>query len=241
MNTRNQLLCLYSGYTFFPLYLIGFALFSGFIPIVPPSWNAVEVASFFEENQNSILVGQIICEIAAAMLVPWAVAIFSQMMRLEDGVRALSFTQLGFGVIGAVFFMLPSFIWATMAFRTGITPETLLILNDFAWIAWVISWPPFAFQAIAISAVVLLSKTKQEIFPRWAAYTSLWLGISMFPASLAVFFKDGPFAWNGLIAVYVPLVVYTIWWHVIFISVRRAIKSQEQQGDAAAVSAPGFA
>lgn len=226
MNTKGQLFCLYTGYGFFPIYLLGFAILSGFIPIIPPSWDALQITAYFEQNQFSILIGQILCVIASALLVPWAVAIFTQMIRLEQGSRAISYFQLGCGIIGVVFFMVPSFTWATMAFRTGIDPNIMLFANDFAWIAWAISWPPFAMQAVAISLIVLLYKKEQDIFPRWAAFTSLWLGVAMVPASCVVFFKTGPFAWNGLIAVYLPLVIYTIWWHVIFFATRNAIKGQ---------------
>lgn len=226
MNTRNQLICLCSGYAFFPVYLIGFVLFAGFIPIPAPSWEAVQVAAFFDQNPWRILVGMGMCVIASALLVPWAAAIFGQMSRIEIGFRTFSYVQLTSGALGTVFFMVPSVIWSTMAFRSGHSPEILRILNDFAWLLWVISWPPFAVQAVAIGLCVLSCKTEQNIIPRWAGYVSLWLGVSMVPASLCVFFKTGPFAWNGAIAVYLPLTIYTLWFNSLFFVLLKAIKGQ---------------
>lgn len=54
----------------------------------------------------------------------------------------------------------------------------------------------------------------------------------MLPAALSVFFKTGPFAWNGLIAVYTPLVMYIIRWPTMMFVLLKAIKGQEQQSKA---------
>ena len=43
---------------------------------------------------------------------------------------------------------------------------------------------------------------------------------------LAVFFKDGPFAWNGIIGFYVPLTVFAIWVLVTTFVLTKAIKRQ---------------
>jgi hypothetical protein len=42
-------------------------------------------------------------------------------------------------------------------------------------------------------------------------YLNLWVGLSGAGGGLAVFFKNGPFAWNGLIGFYLPIVVFVIW------------------------------
>ena len=230
MNTRSQLICVWWGYAFFPVYLTGF-LIAGYLPIPSPAWDAAQVAAFFDQNQTRILIGQLTCVIASAFLVPWAVAIFMQMIRIEAKPSVLSYFQLTSGALGVVFFMIPSCMWATIAFRSGHNPDTMQMMNDFAWILWAISWPPFAFQAVVIGLVVLFAKHDQNVIPRWAAYVSIWLGIAMVPASLTVFFKTGPFAWNGLIAVYLPLVIYSIWYNSIFYVIRKAILQQTRQPD----------
>lgn len=229
MGARSQLICLWSGYAFFPVYLIGFILFAGFIPTLPANWEAAQLAAFFEQNQRGILIGHSICVIASACLIPWSVAIFGQMSRIETGFRAFGYVQLTAGAMGAAFFMIPSFMWAAMAFRNGHSPDTLLILDDFAWVAWIISWPAFAVQVIAIGLCVLMGKAEQQIIPRWAAYVSFWFAVSLLPASLTVFFKTGPFSWNGLIAVYIPLGLYVVWFHSMLFVLLKSIKGQALQ------------
>lgn len=229
MNTRIQLICLWSGYAFCPLYLIGFALFAGFLPIPSPTLDAVQVAALFDQNQTRILIGMTLCVFASALLVPWAVAIFEQMSRIETKSRTLSYVQLCSGTLGPVFFMFPTFTWAAMAFRSGRNPEILLAMDDFAWITWVISYAPYFIQAVTFGLCVLLYKTEQPIIPRWAAYLSIWMGICLVPATLVIFFKTGPFAWDGLITIYIPLAIYTLWFHTMLFVLLKAIKGQTQQ------------
>jgi len=44
-----------------------------------------------------------------------------------------------------------------------------------------------------------------------------------------VFFKDGPYAWNGLLAFWVPLTAYATWMLVSFWLLRQAIAHEERE------------
>ena len=236
MDTRNQLICLWSGYAFFPLYVIGFIFIAGFIPPPSPSLGAEEIAALFDHDRWNILVGMSIAVVASALFIPWCVAIFAQTSRIEAGARVISYVQLIAGSIGAAFFMIPPMIWVVMAYRTGHNPDTLLILDDFSWVAWIISWPFFFLQMAAVGLCGLLGKTGQKIVPRWAAYFSLWGGLTMFPASLIVFFKAGPFAWDGFFALYLPLALYATWYHVMLFVLLKAVKAQAQLQETAPIN-----
>jgi hypothetical protein len=45
------------------------------------------------------------------------------------------------------------------------------------------------------------------------------------PACLLTFFKTGPFAWNGLLAFWVPATVFGLWFWVVGFAVIKAIKT----------------
>ncbi|MFL0294754.1 hypothetical protein ACJH6J_27450, partial [Mycobacterium sp. SMC-18] len=47
--------------------------------------------------------------------------------------------------------------------------------------------------------------------------------------TIALFFHDGPFAWNGLFTWYVPVVVFGIWIIALSILMLRAIAQEESE------------
>lgn len=226
MKTKNQLICLCSGYAFFVLYLLGLVVVASFIPPPAPGWSDDVVAAYFHDRHLRILAGMSICAIASALYVPWGVAISGQMLRMEKGrVPALSVVQAISAGVGAVFFALSPFLWLTLAYRAGHSGDVMVALNDFAWISWIVSWPFFFVQAGAFALSLLIYPT--VVIPRWVGYLSLWFGFSMFPASAIVFFYHGPLAWNGVFALYLPLALFALWFNVTAFWVLKAIRHEK--------------
>ena len=225
VNADTRKICLWSGYAFFVLYLIGIVAVAGFIPPPAPSLNAEATAAFFNARHARVLVGMSICAFASPLYLLWGVALFAQMFRLErPRFPALSAAQGISAGAGAVFFALSPLMWLTIAFRAGHAADTAQMLNDFAWISWIVSWPFFAVQAAALGLCILMSS--QALLPRWLGYLSFWFALSMFPASAIVFFKVGPLAWNGVFALYLPLAMFALWFNVVTYWIAKAIKSE---------------
>lgn len=225
MSTRNQLVCLWSGYAFFIVYLLGIVVVARFIPPPAPSLSADAVAAYFAQRHGRILVGMSICAFASALYVPWGVAILGEMLRMEKSrFPALSAVQVISAGLGAVFFAISPLMWLTIAYRTGHASDSVGILNDFAWISWIVSWPFFFVQASALGLCVLMFPV--GVLPRWVGYLSIWFAVSMFPASLIVFFYSGPFAWNGIFGIYLPLALFALWFNVVSFYLLKAIKAQ---------------
>jgi hypothetical protein len=225
MTVRNQQISLWCGCGFFVLYLIGIVLVAGFIPPPAPSWNSDVLTAFFEARRVRILIGMSICAFAAALYIPWGVAILGQMLRIERArFPALSAVQGISAAAGGVFFAISPFVWLTMAYRTGHAGDTMVVLNDFAWISWIVSWPFFFVQAAAFGLAVLMYETL--VIPRWVGYLSLWFAISMFPASAIVFFYHGPLAWNGVFALYIPLTMFALWYTVTAFWLNKAMAQE---------------
>lgn len=231
MSARVRSICLWSGYSFFLVYLVGIVVVAGFIPPPAPDWDAATITGYFGDHRFRILLGMSICAFASALYVPWGVAIFGEMLRMERTRYApLSVIQVISAGLGAVFFAISPLMWLTLAFRVGHASDGIQILNDFAWISWIVSWPFFFVQAGALGLCVLMYRT--PTMPRWVGYFSIWFGLSMFPASLIVFFYDGPFAWNGVFGIYLPLTMFAIWFHVVTFYLRRSLREQAGSADA---------
>jgi hypothetical protein len=226
VQTKHQRISLWSGYAFFVFYLLGIVVVAGFIPPPAPSWTGDVLAAFFRARHDRILVGMSICAIASALYLPWGVAISGQMFRIERG-RFPVFTVLqGLSTtVGAVWFALSPYLWLTMVYRSNHNPDTLVVLNDLAWISWIVSWPFFFVQAVAFGLCILMRPVL--VIPRWVGYLSLWFAFSMLPASLIVFFYHGPLAWNGVLAVYLPLSMFALWYNVTTFWTAKAIRDED--------------
>src|SRR5262249_40311553 len=106
--------------------------------------------------------------------------------------------QLIGGAVAVVAILVPTFVWATLIFRPGERSDDLMLaLSDFAWIPFVMTTPPALMQCFSIGFAALEDRSEDPIFPRWVGYYNLWTGFLFLPGALVLFFKDGPFAWNG--------------------------------------------
>ena len=67
---------------------------------------------------------------------------------------------------------------------------------------------------------------ERPVFARWLGYFNIWVAILFLPGGLITFFKSGPFAWNGLLAFWLPLTVFFLWYIVMFFALLKAIRQR---------------
>ena len=85
------------------------------------------------------------------------------------------------------------------------------MLNDAGWFLFLFTWPIFSVWFVTIAVGVLCDKSAKPVFPRWAAYLNFWTAFIFVPAGLMIFFKRGPFGYNGLISLYIATGCFFIW------------------------------
>jgi hypothetical protein len=217
VERRAQLICLIAG----PLTLAGFAI--GAIPIghfvppfISPGDSAAHVAALYVEHANRIRWGAMIAMISLSMLTPWGVAVAVQTRRFGGRSRTLAYVQIGCAAISTTIIVFMCMFWAIPAFRPGdVPPDIIRALNDIAY--FLIVWPyfPFSIWVLAVGLAVLLDPGGDPVFPRWVGYFSLWNAISYLPAGFMSFFKNGPIAWNGVLALYIPLASFFSWMVIV--------------------------
>ena len=54
-------------------------------------------------------------------------------------------------------------------------------------------------------------KSDNPVFPRWYNFLMIWIAIGTCTDCLTIFFFDGPFAYNGIISLWMPALAFTIW------------------------------
>lgn len=224
-NREAQLLCVHSGLVMAVLLSVGLNL-AGFFPPPPPQLDAAATAEIFSESPNRIRLGSILIMFAAVLYWPFSVAIAMQMRRIEGSAHPLSTTQLLTASGTAIAIMLPSFLWLTAAYRLRESFEVTQALNDLAWLMFLGAIPPALIQVLALAACVLFHR-EQRVFPRWFGFFNLWVAAGFFSGEAVFFFRDGPFAWNGLVSFWLAATVFFTWVVVCWYLLRRAIDTSQ--------------
>ena len=232
MEQKVQRVLIWTGPAMVLLWLGAFVFIAGFIPPSAPSDSATEVVLRYTRDHNAIKLGMVISMLGSALLVPWAVAISGQLKRI-DGAKALADVQMVSCALLSLEFITPIGVWMAAAFRyDDRAPDVTQALHDLGWILFVtVIWSMWI-QLLAIGAAILIDRSPEPVLPRWLGYLQIWVAILVLPAGIVLFFKNGPFAWNGLVGIYLPLVAYVIWIIATTVVVDRALVRQIAQANA---------
>lgn len=237
-NPRVMRWFVWSGPALIGCWLAALLLVGRFIPPKSPSVSAHTIAVFYQHHATALRIDTIILMLTGALFGVWGCAIASFVKRMD---RGWIFT---FGVLvllgggWLVFDMIPIF-WGMAAFRPGeVAPQITQMLNDLGWFAFLFDVPPFMLLNLVLASAILRDKNDVRVLPRWVAYLSLWEACLFSPAMLMIFTKHGPIAYNGLIALYIPLAAYFTWMAGVTFAMLQAIKRdqrhQQQQPEEAA-------
>jgi hypothetical protein len=221
-----QLLCAGAGPVAVVLALLGMVIVSGIVPPQDPSAGGEEIADWYSGDTTGIRLGMLISMIAFTLFVPFGIAIAIQTRRTEDR-PVLSYVQLACVAIAALEGVIAAVIWSTAAFRPeDIDPDITRAINDLAWFAFLFDIPPFSVWMAAIGIAVLRDRSEPPVFPRWVGYLNLWAATFILPGMLMTFFKTGPFAFDGLLALYLPFSVFFAWMLVMSVMLFKAIAAE---------------
>lgn len=182
----------------------------------------------YQDNATAIRSGLVLAQVGLALWLPFGISIAVQTRRIERDRRpVMTFVQVASVAVCTALVVLSTALWATAAFRPGqISAEITQMLNDLAW--FVFLWPiiPFSLWLVSIAIPILQDTSALPVYPRWVAYLSLWAAFLFLPAGAIAFFQAGPFAWNGLLAFYVPVVPFFVWLIAITFLTIKAIKRE---------------
>ncbi|HTK67119.1 MAG TPA: hypothetical protein VL595_32395 [Pseudonocardia sp.] len=238
MNPKRAVYGVWSAAAFFFLWLIGFVFFAQWIPPTAPSTGAEDIALLFQQRSVPIRIGMVLMSVGTVFYLPWTMVLAGLIKEIEGRSYFLSGTQLAAGVLSAMTFFLPAFLWATAAFRPDRNPEVTQALVDLGWLFFITPIAPFLLQYVVLAVAILSDKRARPAYPRWAAYLQVFVSVSFLPAFLAFFMKSGPFAWNGLLVWWFPFATFTAWFFTMIVLTRRAVLESARSADQVATEAP---
>jgi hypothetical protein len=70
---------------------------------------------------------------------------------------------------------------------------------------------PFVVQCLSVTAAIFQDHSERPVFPRWLGYFNAWIAVSFVPGCLLIFFKSGPFSYQGMFVFWVPFLTFGAW------------------------------
>lgn len=214
------------------IWIAGFALLARFVPPPSPQQTAAEVGKLIRTHLAGIRLGLIVTCSASGLCGPFVAVISVFMKRIEGKRSPLAYAQLALGGCLVLEFLIPLMILQVATFRPDRPDELLQLVFDLGWILFFGMVSTVAIQAILFGWAILQDRRTTPILPRWSGYFSIWSGICFTPGAILVFFKSGPFAWDGLLVFWMAVFFFTAWVLVMSALMYRSLRAESiGQGD----------
>jgi hypothetical protein len=227
-NKNAQLICVWTSPVATVMWVVGFLLLAGFVPPLSPDLPAAQIKAYYVDHKTLILLGMAVTMMGSALIGPFVAVISIQMKRIEGYYSPFASTQLGLGMLVILLFVLPCFYMAAGAYRVERDAELVLLMNDIGWMPFVGGFQTTFIQLIVIGLCILMNPG-QKVFPRWLGFYSIWSAVLLLPTGMILFFKTGPFAWDGMLAFWLALVDFCGWYLTMFWQTRKAILQQARE------------
>jgi hypothetical protein len=189
-------------------FFLGFAVIAGFLPPPSENWSASHIAHYYAHDRTAIRAGLIVAMFFSALLLPFYTQISSEMRKIEGPGPVLATIQLGGAVVLVTFFQIICLLWLEASFRPENSPQLIRAMNDYGWLVWTILIPTYMLQYIAMAVAGFMDFRRDVLWPRWSCWVNLWVAVLGAGGILAVFFKHGPFSWQGIMGIYIPLLAF---------------------------------
>jgi hypothetical protein len=227
LNERAQVILIW--WALITLVMFGVALWvlMSMVPPPSPKLPAAVIAAFYQQNAAHIRVGAMIASWTSAFMVPLALVISAQMLRIDKGIPLMAMTQVIGGATMSMFLVFPPIIYGIAAFSPDRPAEITAMLHEMGSLVLVTTDQYYMFQLFAI-IYFCFTRPQDELspFPRWLGWFTVWAGIIYEVGPIGFMFKHGPFAWDGLIVFWLPFVTFGTWITVVAVLLLKKIKLQ---------------
>jgi hypothetical protein len=211
-----------------PIYYVLFGII--FVPLArvmpppKPGLTTEQMVDFVESHSLTIKIGFGILLVVIGFAAVANALIAMQIKRMSVGsVFAYSYiVALAVGALPGCLLCAFSFLTATL--RPDRDPRIIALLYDLGMMTFVGSLGCFATGYMVLALAIFLDKN--EIFPKWFAYITIWQIVTELMAAPIFIFTDGPFAWDGSISFWMGTAIFGIWEVCLIALLYRAVKKQ---------------
>ncbi|WP_114970616.1 hypothetical protein [Rhodoferax ferrireducens] len=211
-SLNYEMISAWCGPLFVLIFVMSFGVLGHNLPgPVSPTLSPAEIGAHYVRNLSDLRLGWVISLVFISLYLPWSAQISEHMRHIEKHSRVMTYLQLITGALTVFVVSFGMLCWAVACFRPERDPAIIQTLHDIGWESLELQWAITTVQMFAMALVGLADKRETPLFPRWVCFLSIWCGLSFVPASLTLYFKTGPFAWNGLVGFYIPYAAWLVW------------------------------
>jgi hypothetical protein len=222
-KSRIQMFGAWCAVGYLAVVFIGWGGIAGFLPPTAPSATAAQIAALYHTDYTRIRIGMLLVMLAALVFIPFAAVAAQFIARIEGTAGVLTYTFLLGSAGNMVLTFYPAIWWLTAAFRPDRGDQQIYLMNDMAWLQLLGGITMYLAMPLTVMVASLCDKSAEPVFPRWCGYANGWFAISIIPDQLLFFFYKGPFAWNGIFGIWIPVTFFAGFFIVNFVVLRQAI------------------
>ncbi len=199
--------------------IIFFAL-ARVMPPPRPDVTTDQMAHLFHAHATTIQIGfGILVLIVGGAGVANGIVLY-HIKRMTVG-SVLGYAYMGSLAVGALpGCLVVAFCFLTAVYRPERDPQLLALLYDLGLLSYVGSLGCFTTAWIAFAIAILYDRN--QIFPKWLAYVTIWQIVTEICAVPVFVLKAGPFAWNGSIAFWEGTVIFGFWLSCLIVFLKKA-------------------
>jgi hypothetical protein len=207
---RRLTLSAYLGVLAMTLMFIGLWPLWNMLPPPDATLTADQIAAFVAEHRTGILVGSMVNSFAVPLICWFIGGLTAIFRRMEGEFSPLTDAFLMVVVMAYMTLYCCLVFLIAAAYRPELSPEIVRTLVDIALVWLVFPGGLGIVQFVIAGIIILRDKTIPVIFPRWVGYLNIWVGVLSAPSCFIALFKNGPFAWNGILAFWLPLATFGV-------------------------------
>ena len=209
---------------------LGWGVLASFLtPPHSPSAPPEELVAFLSNGGVLQQVGLMIGLAGVGGLLPMSAVLADQMRRMEGERSIWAQTQLTCAALTVWLLSAALIFFAVATFRVERDPQLILLLHDLGWLTFVTPVAMIVVWMASVGAAILGDRGEPPVMPRWVGYLSIWAALLSAPGFAAILFHSGPFAWNGLLVLWIPLAIFLVWWITLTVHLLRAISAEGRE------------
>jgi hypothetical protein len=227
-NEKRELwLAWWTIIVFYNIFAVAFFVVSRTQPPPKAWWTPERVAEWFDLRHSGILIGYGAAFLIAGFSCAANSLIAYSMRRMSvSPLFAYSYVII-YGLSAVPGMLLTCIALVAGAMRPDRDHQLISLLYDMGFLSFSGTMGIFLVGSVVWGVAILLDKN--NVFPKWFGYLNICNAFTEVVVAPCWIFKEGPLAWNGLIAFYINMVVFGIYTGV-FINLLRNMILREDFG-----------